>query len=69
MSHRWESKEAPDKAGIQMHKILKHLETHRDIQLIWYDYWSMPQGDERTPAEKVEFKWSTGRQMRRERLP
>jgi hypothetical protein len=24
---------------------------------VWYDFWCMSQGERRTPAEKVQFKW------------
>ena len=24
---------------------------------MWYDFWCMPQGRDRTPAEKIEFSW------------
>ena len=60
VSHRWLGPTFPDVTGEQMYRIREHLLTHRDIQWVWYDYWSMPQApttgiDDRTPADKHEF--------------
>ena len=27
------------------------------IKYVWYDYWCMPQGADKTPEQKVQFKW------------
>ena len=35
--------------------IKAYLEAHPDIEWVWFDYSSMPQGDDRTPKEKAEF--------------
>ena len=57
ISHRWEDPKAPDGQGVQMKAIKTYLEEHHEVEFVWYDYWCMPQGKERTPAETVQFKW------------
>ena len=54
VSHRWFAKDAPDKDGVQLSKVKEYLRKHRQIQWVWFDFWSMPQGS-RTPAQKVAF--------------
>jgi hypothetical protein len=55
VSHRWETKEQPDIKGVQLAAIKAHLANHQDIMWVWFDYSSMPQGDDRLPSEKAEF--------------
>ena len=62
ISHRWLEKEQPDKSGEQLRKLKEHLKSHPEIEWVWYDYYCMPQhdtkgSDDRTPAQKAEFKW------------
>jgi len=56
VSHRWERPEYPDVSGVQSLKIKEHLQEHPEVELVWYDYWCMPQGN-RTLAQKVRFDW------------
>ena len=55
VSHRWEHPSAPDGTGEQMRQIQAYTREHPEIEGVWYDYWSMPQGD-RTRAQRVWFK-------------
>ena len=59
VSHRWFSAGHPDLAGEQMMKMKEHLDKTENsgIKFVWYDFWCMPQGRDRTPAEKIEFSW------------
>ena len=43
VSHRWEDPAKPDVRGSQHAAIVAHLEAHLEIELVWYDYWCMPQ--------------------------
>ena len=56
VSHRWEVPSKPDVDGEQLKAIKAFLEAHPDIEWVWFDYSSMPQGDDRTPMEKAEFQ-------------
>ena len=56
VSHRWEDKNKPDGDGEQLKAIKAYLEAHPDIKWVWFDYSSMPQGDDRTVMEKAEFQ-------------
>ena len=56
VSHRWEVASKPDLEGVQLAAIKAHLEAHSGIEWVWFDYSSMPQGDDRTLREKAEFK-------------
>jgi len=56
VSHRWFNPRAPDADGLQLRKVREYLRAHKDIEWVWYDYWCMPQGESRTPAQKVAFK-------------
>ena len=60
VSHRWFAKDAPDKDGLQLATIKKHLRKNRHIQWVWFDFWCMPQG-ERTLAQKAAFACGTVR--------
>jgi hypothetical protein len=55
VSHRWGVPAQPDVDGEQLKAIKVYLEAHPDIKWVWFDYSSMPQGDDRTPKEKAEF--------------
>jgi len=60
ISHRWENPSSPDTAGKQFEAIREHLHSHPEIKYVWYDFWSMPQRqdkdiDDRSPTEKAEF--------------
>jgi hypothetical protein len=57
VSHRWEVPAEPDVDGEQLKAIKAYLEAHpEDIKWVWFDYSSMPQGDDRTVMEKAEFQ-------------
>jgi ABC-type multidrug transport system fused ATPase/permease subunit len=56
VSHRWEEKSMPDVNGEQLKAIKEYLEAHPNIERVWFDYSSMPQGDDRTVMEKAEFQ-------------
>ena len=57
VSHRWENFDAPDAVGKQLEALKAHLHANHHIKWVWYDYWCMPQGEDRTPADQVYFKW------------
>ena len=42
--------------GEQLKAIKAYLEAHPDIEWVWFDYSSNPQGDDRTVMEKAEFQ-------------
>jgi len=54
VSHRWETPTQPDVKGTQLKAIREHLLQNPSINLVWYDFWCLPQG-ERTDAETTEF--------------
>ena len=56
VSHRWEVPAQPDVNGEQLKAIKEYLEAHPNIEWVWFDYSSMPQGDDRTVMERAEFK-------------
>ena len=56
VSHRWEVPSKPDLEGVQLAAIKAYLEVYPGIEWVWFDYSSMPQGDDRTPEEKAEFQ-------------
>lgn len=55
ISHRWERPEVPDLKGVQMYTIQQYLHDHPGVRWVWYDFWCMPQGRRRTPAQRFEF--------------
>ena len=59
VSHRWFSAREPDEEGMQLEKICEVLAEpkYSGIKYVWYDYWCMPQGADKTPEQKVQFKW------------
>jgi len=56
VSHRWFYTHMPDD-GSQQAAICNHLRAHPSIKYVWFDYWCMPQGDDKKPAEKELFGW------------
>ena len=60
VSHRWEAPSAPDGAGAQLRAIRAYLDAHPEVVGVWFDFWCMPQGEQRTLAEKVRFKHMLG---------
>ena len=54
---RWLDESQPDKEGVQFEAIKAQLAEMPGIEYVWYDYSCMPQGDDRTLAEKLCFKW------------
>lgn len=55
VSHRWLEQSRPDAEGHQLAAIRAYLAQHPHVQYVWYDFWCMPQGQLRTPAERLEF--------------
>lgn len=43
--------------GEQLRAVQAYLARHPGVEYVWYDYWCMPQGAARTPAERIEFDW------------
>ena len=56
VSHRWESRSVADLSGEQLKAIQEYLRNHKNIKLVWYDSWSVPQGKDKTPAEHYLFR-------------
>ena len=55
ISHRWEDPKEPDPEGDQLRAVQKYLEANREVQFVWYDYWCMPQGNDKSAADKKHF--------------
>ena len=55
VSHRWEAPGVPDGLGVQAQAVQEYLQRHPGIELVWYDYSCMPQG-EKTALEQVELR-------------
>jgi len=55
ISHCWEDPTQPDGKGVQFAAIKKHLVDNKAIKWVWFDFWSMPQGMDKTEVEDVEF--------------
>ena len=55
VSHRWEAPGAPDGQGAQLKEVQRHLEKNPGVELVWFDFWCMPQG-ERTIVEEKMFR-------------
>lgn len=55
VSHRWEDVEEPDAQGAQLAALQAYLRDHPEVEWVWYDYACMPQGHDRTEAERAEF--------------
>ena len=52
---RWETPGDPDTKGAQLAAVKVHLQEHKDIELVWFDFTSMPQGQNKTDSQKHEF--------------
>merc|ERR1711920_780809 len=50
----------PDPRNIQLRAIQQYLWKHPEVKWIWYDYWCLPQGTDRTLEETTFFTISTG---------
>ena len=55
VSHRWENSKVPDTTGAQLEALRGFVLEQKEIQYVFYDLMSLPQGDDRTPAEKAAF--------------
>ena len=55
VSHCWEQPGAPDEQGVQFAAVKAHLDAHPQIEWVWFDYWSMPQGKDKKDWEEAEF--------------
>ena len=55
ISHCWEDKSAPDGKGVQFAAIKEHLLANAAIEWVWFDFWSMPQGEDKAESEDIEF--------------
>ena len=40
-------------SGEQLRAVQEYLRDHPDVELVWYDYWCLPQGNDKTLAEEV----------------
>jgi len=56
VSHRWETPTDPDPDGAQALAVQAYLKEHPEIDAVWFDFSSMPQGRNKTPSESAEFK-------------
>ena len=56
ISHCWEAPEEPDKMGAQFAAVKQHLSAHPEVELVWFDFWCMPQGREKPHAEDAELE-------------
>ena len=56
VSHRWETPTDPDPTGAQALAVQAYLKAHPEIDAVWFDFSSMPQGRNKTPRESAEFK-------------
>jgi len=56
VSHRWETPTDPDPTGEQALVVQAYLKAHPEIDSVWFDFSSMPQGKNKTQSEKAEFK-------------
>ena len=56
VSHRWETPTDPDPTGAQALAVQAYLKAHPEINAVWFDFSSMPQGRNKTPRESAEFK-------------
>uniref|UniRef100_A0A7S2GH12 COR domain-containing protein n=1 Tax=Haptolina brevifila TaxID=156173 RepID=A0A7S2GH12_9EUKA len=55
VSHRWETREAPDTTGAQLLALREYIRSQPQIRYIFFDQCSLPQGGDKTPAEKAAF--------------
>jgi hypothetical protein len=56
VSHRWETPTDPDPTGAQALAVQAYLKEHPEIDAVWFDFSSMPQGRNKTLSESAEFK-------------
>ena len=56
VSHRWETPTDPDPTGAQALAVQAYLKAHPEIDAVWFDFSSMPQGAKKTQRESAEFK-------------
>jgi hypothetical protein len=56
VSHRWETPTDPDPDGAQALAVQDYLKEHPEIDAVWFDFSSMPQGRNKTLSESAEFK-------------
>ena len=56
VSHRWETPTDPDPTGVQALAVQAYLIDHPEIDAVWFDFSSMPQGRNKTLRESAEFK-------------
>ena len=49
--HEWHR----DSNGDQFSAVKKHLLENEAIEWVWFDFWSMPQGRDKTEVEDIEF--------------
>jgi hypothetical protein len=56
VSHRWETPTNPDPTGAQALAVQAYLKEHPEIDAVWFDFSSMPQGRNKTLSESAEFK-------------
>ncbi|KOO34185.1 RNA helicase [Chrysochromulina tobinii] len=56
VSHRWETPTDPDPTGAQALAVQAYLLDHPEIDAVWFDFSSMPQGQKKTERESAEFK-------------
>jgi hypothetical protein len=56
VSHRWETPTDPDPTGAQALAVQAYLDAHPEIDAVWFDFSSMPQGEKKTERESAEFK-------------
>jgi hypothetical protein len=56
VSHRWETPTDPDPTGAQALAVQAYLKAHPEINAVWFDFSSMPQGENKTLSESAEFK-------------
>ena len=56
ISHRWETSAEPDVEGTQLQEIRRYLKSHPNIKWVWFDFWCMPQGQNRSAADAKDFK-------------
>ncbi len=55
VSHRWDNPSQPDPSGEQLRALQVYLRAHPHIELVFYDFCSMAQG-QRAPHERHEFQ-------------
>ncbi len=56
VSHRWETPTDPDPTGAQALAVQTYLKAHPEIDTVWFDFSSMPQGRDKTLSESAEFQ-------------